>query len=262
MQSGESSVIIKNHLHFAGKKRITMIGLGTIINVAAIILGGGLGLLGGKWLTEKCQETLTRGMGICVMFVAIAGVMEQMLLVEGNTLTTGGTLMLIISVALGGLVGELLKLDQRLEGFGRWLREKTGNGQDNQFLDAFITATMTVCIGAMAVVGAVQDGIYGDYTILAAKALMDFIIILVMASSMGKGCIFSAIPVGLFQGSITLLAKLVEPLLTTTALSNLSLVGSVLIFCVGLNLIWKNTIRVANLLPGLIVAVAYALLGF
>lgn len=96
---------------------------------------------------------------------------------------------------------------------------------------------MTVCIGAMAIVGAVQDGIYGDYTILAAKALMDFVIILVMASSMGKGCLFSAIPVGVFQGSVTLLARLVEPLLTAGALSNLALVGSVLIFCVGLNLI-------------------------
>ena len=105
-------------------------------------------------------------------------------------------------------------------------------------------------------------GINGNYTILAAKALMDFVIILVMASSMGKGCIFSAVPVGIFQGSVTLLARLVEPLLTTAALDNLSLVGSVLIFCVGINLIWKNTIRVANLLPALIVAIAYALLGF
>ena len=129
-------------------------------------------------------------------------------------------------------------------------------------MDGFITATMTVSIGAMAIVGAVQDGIYGDYTVLAAKSLMDFVIILVMASSMGKGCLFSAIPVGILQGSVTILARLVQPLLTDTALSNLSLVGSALIFCVGLNLIWKKTIRVANLLPALIVAVVYAFLPF
>ncbi len=238
-----------------------MFGLGTIINVAAIIAGGGIGLLGGKWLTERCQETLTRGMGICVLFVGIAGSLEKMLTIQGDKLVSGGTMMLVISVALGGLIGEMLDLDGRMEGFGRWLREKSGNGQDNRFLDAFITATMTVCIGAMAIVGAVQDGIYGDYTILAAKALMDFVIILVMASSMGKGCLFSAIPVGIFQGSVTLLARLVEPLLTAAALDNLSMVGSVLIFCVGVNLIWKNTIRVANLLPALIVAVGYALMG-
>lgn len=239
-----------------------MIGLGTIINVGAIIAGGVVGLIGGKWLTERCQETLIRSMGICVMVVGLAGALEQMMTVEGGRLTSGGTMMLVISMALGGLVGEALDLDRRMEDFGRWLREKSGNGKDNQFLDAFITATMTVCIGAMAIVGAVEDGIHGNYTILAAKALMDFVIILVMASSMGKGCIFSAIPVGIFQGSVTLLARLVEPLLTTAALSNLSLVGSVLIFCVGINLIWKNTIRVANLLPAIIVAVAYALIGF
>lgn len=202
-----------------------------------------------------------KAMGVCVMVVAIAGVMEQMLRVENGVISTQGTLMLIVSVALGGLVGELLQLDRRLEGFGVWLREKTGNSRDSRFLDGFITATMTVSIGAMAIVGAVQDGIYGDHTVLFAKALMDFVIILVMASSMGKGCIFSAIPVGILQGSVTLLARLVEPLLTAAALGNLSLVGSVLILCVGINLIWSNTIRVANLLPGLVLAVAWALLG-
>ena len=239
-----------------------MIGTGTLINVAAIVVGGAIGLLGGKWLNDRTQETLIRGMGVCVLMVAIAGVLEEMLVVQNGVISTQGTLMLVISVAVGGLLGELLDLDGRLEGFGRWLREKSGNGKDARFLDGFITATMTVSIGAMAIVGAVQDGIYGDYTVLAAKSLMDFVIILVMASSMGKGCIFSSIPVGIFQGSVTLLARLVEPLLTVAALDNLSLVGSVLIFCVGVNLIWKNTIRVANLLPALIVAIAYALLGF
>ena len=238
-----------------------MFAMGTIINVAAIVLGGGIGLVGGKWLTERCQETLTKGMGVCTLFIGIAGALEKMLSVEGGALTSGGTMMLVLSIAIGGLVGEILDLDGKMERFGRWLREKSGNGQDNRFLDAFITATMTVCIGAMAIVGSVQDGIYGDYTILAAKSLMDFVIILVMASSLGKGCLFSAIPVGIFQGSVTVLARLVEPLLTAGAQHNLSMVGSVLIFCVGLNLIWKNTVRVANLLPGLIVAVAYALLG-
>ena len=235
-----------------------MIGTGTLINVLAIVVGGGIGLVGGKWLNDRTQETLIRGMAVCVLFVAIGGVMSEMLVLENGAITTQGTLMLVISMALGALVGELLNLDGRLEGFGRWLREKSGNSRDTRFLDGFITATMTVSIGAMAIVGAVQDGIYGDYTVLAAKSLMDFVIILVMASSMGKGCLFSAIPVGILQGSVTLLARLVQPLLTEAALSNLSLVGSVLIFCVGLNLIWSKTIRVANLLPALLFAVAFA----
>ena len=239
-----------------------MIGTGTIINVLAIVIGGGIGLLGGKWLNERTQETLIRSMAVCVLFVAIGGVMTEMLVLEDGGFTTQGTLMLVISMALGGLVGELLNLDDRLEGFGRWLREKSGNSRDTRFLDGFITATMTVSVGAMAIVGAVQDGIYGDYTVLAAKSLMDFVIILVMASSMGKGCLFSAIPVGILQGSVTVLARLVQPLLTEAALSNLSLVGSALIFCVGLNLIWKKTIRVANLLPALLFAIGYAFLPF
>ena len=238
-----------------------MIGLGTIINVAAIIVGGLLGLIGGKWLKERWQETIIKGMAVCVMFIGIAGVMQNMLTVTDGKIGTQGTLMFIVSIALGGLVGEILNIDGAMVRFGEWLKRKTGNSGDNSFLDAFITATMTVCIGAMAIVGSVEDGINGNYTILTAKALLDFVIILVMASSMGKGCIFSAIPVAVLQGGVTLLARLIEPLMTEAALSCLSLVGSALIFCVGVNLIWKNTVRVANLLPSIIFAVIYALLG-
>ncbi len=235
-----------------------MIGLGTIIDMAAIVLGGVFGLVGGKKLTERSQETLIKAMGICVLFISTAGVLEQMFTIEDGKLHSGGTFMLIISMALGALLGEMWNLEGKMENFGKWLRDKSGNQKDNRFLDGFITASMTVCIGAMAVVGAVQDGLYGDYSTLTAKALLDFVIIIVMTSSLGKGCLFSAIPVGIFQGSVTILATLVEPLLTEAALLNLSLVGSVLIFCVGANLVWKNLIRVANLLPALIFAVAFA----
>ena len=107
-------------------------------------------------------------------------------------------------------------------------------------------------------VGAIQDGVYGDYSVLAAKAVLDLIIIIIMTASMGKGCIFSAIPVALFQGSITILSTFLEPLMTEAALSNLSLTGSILIFCVGVNLIWEKKLRVANMLPALLVAVAWA----
>jgi hypothetical protein len=112
----------------------------------------------------------------------------------------------------------------------------------------------------MAVVGAIQDGIYGDHSVLTTKAILDLIIILVMTASKGKGCIFAAIPVGVFQGVITLLARFVEPLMTEAALGNLSLVGSILIFCVGVNLVWGPKIKVANLLPAIVVAVAWAFL--
>ena len=140
----------------------------------------------------------------------------------------------------------------------------TGNGGDNGFVNAFVTASLTVCIGAMAIVGAIQDGILGDYSTLAVKAVLDLIIIAVMTSSMGKGAVFSAIPVFLFEGAVTLLARLVSPIMTELAIAYLSLIGSVLIFCVGVNLVWGKTLRVANMLPAVVLAVlaAYLPWGF
>ena len=129
-------------------------------------------------------------------------------------------------------------------------------------MNGFVTASLTVSIGAMAIVGSIQDGIFGDWSILATKAVLDLIIVLVMTCSMGKGCIFSAIPVGVFQGVMTLLASLVAPLMAPAAMANLSTVGSVLIFCVGLNLIREEQLRVANMLPAIVLAVAAAFLPF
>ena len=239
-----------------------MPGLGTIINIAGILLGGVLGLCFGKLLKERHQQTLTRVCGVSTLFIGIGGALEGMLSVNGDGVVSGSGMMIVICLSLGALIGELLNIEDGFERFGQWLKLKTGNARDKLFVDGFVTASLTVCIGAMAIVGAVEDGLHGNYTILAAKSMIDFVLILVMASSMGKGAMFSAIPVGIFQGSVTLLARLVEPVLTTAALNNLSLVGSALIFCVGLNLLWKNMIRVANLLPALLVAVVYALLGF
>jgi uncharacterized membrane protein YqgA involved in biofilm formation len=237
-----------------------MIGLGTIINCIAIVIGGVLGLVFGNLMKERLQEILMTATALCVLFIGIAGALQEMMTVEGSSLSSGGTMMMIASFAIGSLIGELLNLEYHIERFGEWLKAKSGNSGEAGFVDAFVTASLTVCIGAMAVVGAIQDGMEGDYSILAAKAVLDLIIILIMTASMGKGCIFSAIPVGLFQGSITLLAQFIKPLMTAAALSNLSFVGSMMIFCVGANLFWNMKIRVANMLPGLIIAVLWAFL--
>lgn len=235
-----------------------MAGLGTIINVAGIILGGLFGLLFGKKMKPRFQETLMSAAALCVLFLGIGGCMEEMLAVENGHLSSSGSMMMIGCFALGALIGEWLDIDRHMEEFGVWLKEKTKSQGDSAFVDGFVNASLTVCIGAMAVVGSITDGITGDYSILAAKAVLDFIIVMIMTASMGKGCIFSAIPVGLFQGSITFLARLVEPLITPSALSNISLTGSMLIFCVGVNLIWGKKIKVANLLPTVFLAVAWA----
>lgn len=239
-----------------------MIGLGTIINTAAIIVGGLFGAFFGRFLTQRHQDTMTMACGVSTLFIGVAGVLEGMFRVDGGVITSGRSMLIVISLALGALIGETLNIEDWFERFGKWLKVKTGNAKDKQFVDGFVTASLTVCIGAMAIVGSIQDGLQGDYSILATKAVLDFIIIMIMTCSMGKGCVFSAIPVAVFQGSITILARMIKPLMTDAALANLSLVGSVLIFCVGVNLVWGKKVRVANLLPAIVVAVVMAFLPF
>ena len=152
-------------------------------------------------------------------------------------------------------------MEEKMERFGSWLKNKTGNRRENMFVDAFVTASLTVCVGAMAVVGAIHDGITGDYSTLLLKAVLDMLIIFVMTAAMGKGCIFAAIPVGIFQGAITLFARAVQPVMTEQALSNLSLTGSMLIFCVGVNMVWGKKFKVANMLPSIVIAVVCAFAG-
>jgi len=237
-----------------------MTGLGTLINTAAIVAGGLLGMTIGRFFRPEAQDTLCRTCGVATMFLGIAGALEGMLTVSGGAVVSGGTMLIIGALTLGALVGELLDLEGKLEGFGRWLKVRTGNSADQGFVGAFVTASLTVCIGAMAIVGSLQDGLKGDYSILTAKAVLDLVIILVMTCSLGRGCLFSAIPVAVFQGIITALAGLIRPLMTEAALSNISMVGSILIFCVGVNLVWDKRFRVANMLPAVVFAAAAAFL--
>lgn len=231
--------------------------MGTIINSLAIVLGGLCGLSFGKLLKEGHQQSLTMACGISVLFIGISGAMEGMLVADGSVIVSQNAMMVVISLALGALIGEFLNIEGRFEDFGKWLKIKTGNAKDKEFVHGFVTASLTVCIGAMAIVGAIEDGLNGDYSVLATKAILDFIIIMVMSASMGKGALFSSIPVLLFQGSITLFARVIEPLMTEAAHFNLSLVGNVLIFCVGLNLVWGKKVKVANFLPAVLFAVLF-----
>ena len=239
-----------------------MVGLGTIINTAAILVGGLCGALFGGLLHESAQDTLTKVCGVSTLFIAITGALEEMIRVENGLIVTSGSMLLIGCLAIGALIGEVFNIELAFERFGEWLKLKSGNAGDQGFVNAFVTASLTVCIGAMAIVGSIQDGLTGDYSVLATKAVLDLIIIMVMSCSMGKGAVFSAIPVAVFQGSITVLAGFIRPLMTEFALSNLSLVGNVLIFCVGINLVWGKKIKVANLLPSIVIAVASAFLSF
>lgn len=234
-----------------------MRGLGTVINVALLIFGGLCGLLFGKKLNERIKDTLLSVNAVAIMMLAVGGVMQNMLSLSDGKLSTGGTVMMIVSLTLGGLIGEIININALVDKFGEWLRIKSHSTGDDSFVSAFVSASCTVCIGAMAVIGSINDGVSGDCSVLIAKAILDEVIICVMTASQGKGCIFSAVPVAIFQGVITIIAVFVGGFMTDLALSYLSYVGNVLIFCVGLNLIRKKQIRVANLLPSLVIAVAW-----
>ena len=237
-----------------------MLGTGTIINSAAIIFGGLIGHFTGKLFKQEQQNALTKACGVCVIFIAIAGAMEGMLKIENMKIASGKSMLVVLCIAIGTVIGELLCIEKRFEQFGEWLKKKTGNSGDVGFVNAFVTASLTVSIGAMAIVGAIQDGLLNDFSTLAVKSVLDFIIIAVMTSSMGKGCAFSALPVFVFEGCITLLARLISPIMTETAVAYLSLIGSVLIFCIGVNLVWGKKINVANMLPSVLFAILAAYL--
>ena len=232
-----------------------MIGLGTLINTGAIIAGGIGGRFFGRLLSERHQRSLGVACGVSTLFIGIAGAMEGMLKVEGSGIGSGRSMLVVACLVLGALIGEILNIEDGFERFGEWLKVKSGSAKDRHFVDGFVTASLTVCIGAMAIVGSIQDGIRGDYSILATKSVLDLIIVMVMTCSLGKGCVFSALPVFLWEGALTLLASLLKPLMTDAAMGYLSLVGNVLIFCVGINLVWGKKIRVANLLPAVLFAV-------
>lgn len=237
-----------------------MVGLGTMINTMSIIIGGILGSFFGKFLSNRIQETLRMVCGISVLFIGIAGAMEGMLTVNTGVIRSTQAMFVVICLVLGALIGEILNIEGAIERFGEWLKVKSGSAKDINFVNGFVTASLTVCIGAMAIVGAIQDGIKGDYTILATKSILDLIIIMVMTCTLGKGCIFSALPVLFFEGSITLLSTYLKPVLTPLAMSYLSFIGSILIFCVGMNLVWDRKVRVGNLLPAIVLAVIAAFL--
>ncbi len=237
-----------------------MIGFGTILNTVSIVAGGLIGHVTGKLFRREQQDALNLACGISVLFIAMAGAMEGMLQIRDGQLGSGKSMLVVLCLALGTVIGELLGIEAGFERFGEWMKRKTGNSSDPEFVNAFLTASLTVSIGAMAIVGAIQDGLLGDYSTLAVKSVLDCIIVAVMTSSMGKGCAFSAIPVFVFEGAITLLSRLVAPIMTDTAIAYLSLIGSTLIFCVGVNLVWDRKIRVANMLPAVVLAVAAAYL--
>ena len=229
-----------------------MIGLGTIANVAAIVVGGGIGMLLKGGMKEQYQQSLQKAMGLCTIFIGASGALTGMIYIDGGSLAVINTLPMIIAMVIGTVIGEFCDFDGKMEKFGAWLKEKATRGDDNKFIEGFVTASLTVCIGAMALVGSIQDGLSGDPSTLFTKSILDFIILIIYASTYGKGALFSAIPVAVLQGGVTICAGLLSPIFSPAVIANLSFLGNMMIFCVGCNLAFQAKFRVANMLPALV----------
>ncbi len=239
-----------------------MRGLGVIVNTAAVVAGGLIGLLLKKGLSERFQDILTKACGISTMFIGAAGTLQGLLRVgEDGSLSTQGTMLLIFSLVLGGFAGEALDIEAWLERVGERLRGAVKSRGDGHFVEGFVSASLIVCVGAMAIVGSIQDGLTGDHSMIFAKSVLDFVIVLVLASTCGVGAVFSAAAIFVYQGALTLLGMAVGNIMPDELIAQLSYVGSSLIFCIGVNLCFGKKIKTGNYLPALLVPVAYGLLG-
>ncbi len=227
--------------------------MGTLINVAAIIAGSLLGLLFKNGMKQRFQDILMTALGAATIFIGASGA------ISGMT-GTEPTMLLIFSLVLGSLAGEALRIEDRLDSFGEFLKKKAKRDNDSGFVESFVSASLIVCVGAMAVVGSLEDGLSGDFSMIAAKSVLDLVLVMVFSSAMGIGAMFSAIPVLIYQGGITLFAKLLAPVMSEALVANLSFVGSVLIFCVGVNLAFGKKFKTGNMLPALLVPVFYEII--
>lgn len=233
--------------------------MGTLINTALVLLGGAIGLVFKKAISENMEYSIHKATGVAVLVIGLAGVMTNVLSVdESGKFSSSGELMLVISLALGTFIGELLRLDDRLNSGCKKIEEKF---KMSNFSSGFITATMIYCIGAMAIVGAINDGLLHDSSTLITKGIIDGITSIVLAASLGYGVLLSAVPVFLYQGAITLLASSLQNVLKGELLTNICIVGYALVMCIGINFLYnsKKQIKTVNMLPSLLVPVIYAL---
>jgi uncharacterized membrane protein YqgA involved in biofilm formation len=234
-----------------------MIGLGTIVNIVAVIIGGLLGMAIKNGVAKKFEKILMQALGLATLFIGAGGVLKYMLIVENGAINTRGTMLLIFSLVIGSILGQWLDIEDKMEKLGIKLKAAVKVKNDNHFVEGFVNASLIVCVGAMAIVGAMQDGLSGDSSMLMAKALLDFALVAILASAYGIGAIFSALPIFVYQGAITVIAALFGAVISPELIETLSFVGSALIFCVGINLVREKTFKVANMLPALLVPILW-----
>ena len=227
-------------------RTVTPIIFGALINAAAIILGGGIGLIFKGRFSDKVSESITRAIGLCICIIGISGALE------------GDIMLLVVSLMLGALTGEHIDIDAKLNTFGQFLQKKlTPKDSKSKFAEGFVTTTLLFCVGAMAVVGSIEGGLRNDYSVIVTKSIIDGTAAMVFASYLGFGVLFSAFSVLLYQGTIEFFAGFLQNILTPTLITQISAAGGVMIFALGVNMTVGTKLKVANFLPGLIFAGIY-----
>lgn len=222
--------------------------LGTIVNSLAIIVGSLLGIGIKKGIKDDYKNTIMDGIGLAVIVIGIMGGIKS----ENIILVIG-------SVVLGSIIGEVIGIENKLDNLGNSLQSKFGD-KDSNFSKGFVTASLVYCVGAMAIVGSLESGIQGNHETLFAKSILDGISAVIFASTLGIGVAFSSIPVFIYQGSITLLANFVKDLLTTQVVNEMSAVGGLLIMAIGINILGIKKIKVGNMLPAVFIPIIYHIL--
>lgn len=241
-----------------------MFALGTVVNAATVIAGSLVGLLLKRGISERVSSALMKSVGLATIFIGASGALSEMLTAtESGTLSTRGIMLMCVSLAVGTVFGELLRIEERLEKLGESMKKtRLLSRAGETFTEGFVSATLVVCVGAMAIVGPIRDTLYGDRSVLYTKALLDFISTMIFSSTLGVGVLCSVVPMVIYQGAFSLAARAVEGYLYTLGdgclVSNLSLVGSVLIFGVGVNLAFGKKLSVGNMLPSLLVPPIFA----
>lgn len=237
-----------------------MFGLGTLINTAAVAAGSAVGMLLRRGMKKNLQDALMAGCGVATIFIGTVGVLQGMIVVSDGAIQTKGSMLLIFSLVLGGLFGEFVDIEKRMDAVGERLKRMFRAEKDARFVEGFVNSSLIICVGAMAIVGSIQDGLNGDATMLTAKAILDFAIVIVLASTYGAGVMCSALAILVYEGFLTLAAHFAGSFISSALIGNLSYIGSALIFCVGINVAFGKKFRVGNMLPALLGPVVYALL--
>ncbi|MDY4788214.1 MAG: DUF554 domain-containing protein [Bacilli bacterium] len=231
--------------------------MGSLINGALIAIGGIIGVFIKKGLREDIKEILTDVLGILLLLVGLVGIIPTIINVNDSKLVQGDLLLLIISMIVGAFFGQLIDIDKHLNNFGMALEKKLHRPG---FSKGFIAGSIFFCVGAMAIVGSLTEGLTGDPSVLVSKSIIDFVTAIILASTLGYGVIFASIPIILYEGGITLLAGVLQPFMTELLINQVCMVGYAIIFCIGINFLEIRKIKTANLIPALIIPVIYYLI--